>query len=72
MWLLFQKPISDSINCKKKALIKYLVNIQSSAEKCILYTEAEAFISPTDLSQTPAFSFQVFKAKSIQKQNQFV
>lgn len=28
----FQMPISDSNNCKKKALIRYLVNIQSSAE----------------------------------------
>lgn len=31
---------------EKKALIRYLINIQSSAKKCILYTEVEVFLSP--------------------------
>lgn len=42
----FQMTISDWNNWGKKVLIKYLLNIQSSAEKCILYTEAEVFLSP--------------------------
>lgn len=53
---------------KKKALIRYLLNTQSSAEKGSFYIEAEGFISLPDLSQTPAFIFQVFKAKFLQRQ----